>query len=94
MAKLTRNSALDATMTIECTVREFLTAVRALGYQVEHDDNVTTWSTEADQFDEWRKISGEAMDRLASSSNDVRQYHLPEDDAKSLINSRKQKDAA
>jgi len=94
MAKLTRHSALDSTMTIECTVRAFLTAVRAMGYQIEHDDNVTTWSTEADQYDEWRKVLHEAMDSLASSSSDVRQYHIPEDDAKSRINSRKQKDAA
>ena len=94
MAKINRHSALDATITLECSVRELLTAVRALGYQVEHDDNVTTWSTEADQYDDWRKVLNEAMDGLASSSSDVRQYHIPEADAKSCINSRKQKDAA
>lgn len=94
MAKINRHSALDATVTIECTVRELLTAVRSLGYQVEHDDNVTSWSTEADQYDDWRKVLNEAMDGLSTSSSDVRQYHIPEADAKSRINNRKAKDAA
>ena len=65
-----------------------------MGYQVEHDDNVTTWSREAEQYDEWRKVLNDALDGLASSSSAVRKYHIPEDDAKSRINSRKQKDAA
>jgi len=94
MAKLTRNSALDATITIECTVRELLTAVRSMGYQIEHDDNVTTWSIEADQYDDWRKVLEEAMQDLAHSTSEVKTYHIPEYDAKSRINSRKAKDAA
>lgn len=93
MAKLTRNHALDQTICIEVKVSELLCAVRALGYHIEHNENISSWSSEADQYDDWRQVLEQAMEDLAHSANDVNSYHTPVSSSKNLINNRKDKAA-
>ena len=92
--KITRNHALDQSIGIEIKVSELLCLVRSLGYHIEHNENISSWSSEADLYDDLVNILEQAMTQLADSANDVNLYHTPVTKAKSIIHNRKAEDAA
>lgn len=94
MAKVTRNHALDQTICIEVKISELLCAVRSLAYHIENNKNISSWSSEAEQYDNWLNVLEQAMTQLAESANDVAMYHVPVTNARSIVNNRKAEDAA